>query len=80
MYHKNLVFFVQCHSRKFFFTKDLYPLEYKKPFNDAINFLDELLLCKLYICIIENEEKHSQDHFYSGVAHEKSLLEESNFS
>ena len=80
MHHESLVFLVQCRNRKLLFTNDLYPSGRRQRFGGAISSLDKLLLCKLYVYIVESEEKHPQDYFHSGVGHQKDLLEELNIS
>ena len=80
VYHKSLIFLVQCRCRKLFFIKNLYFLGCRQCLGSTINFPDKLLLYKIYVCIAENEEKHPQDYFNSGVGHQKGLLEELNFS
>ena len=80
MHHKILIFFVQYRGRKLFLTNNLYPSDDRQHLGGAINFSNKLPLCKLYVCIAESEEKHPQDHFHSGVGHQKDLLEESHLS
>ena len=80
VHHKSLVFLIQSRGRKLLLINDLYPSGRRQRLGGAIGSLNELPLCKPYVCIAESEERHPQDHFHSGVGHQKGLLEESNLS
>ena len=80
MHHKSLIFLIQSRCRKLLLIDDLYPPGRGQRLCGAISPLDKLPRCKPYVCTAESRERHPQDHFHSGVGHQKGLLEEPNLS